>query len=80
MKPDLLANVHESWLPILEPHSLLLAEIEKRVLDLEGSSHQIAPPTHLILRALEVPLDSVRVLIVGQDQYPTEGKAVGWSF
>ena len=80
MKPDLLANVHESWLPILEPHSSLLAEIEKRVLDLEGSSHQIAPPTHLILRALEVPLDSVRVLVVGQDPYPTEDHAVGWSF
>lgn len=33
-----------------------------------------------VLRAFERPLDEVRVLIVGQDPYPTPGHAVGLSF
>ena len=33
-----------------------------------------------VLRAFERPLDAVRVLIVGQDPYPTPGHAVGLSF
>ena len=33
-----------------------------------------------MLRAFENPLDDVRVLIVGQDPYPTPGHAVGLSF
>ena len=33
-----------------------------------------------VLRAFEQPLDTVRVLIVGQDPYPTPGHAVGLSF
>ena len=33
-----------------------------------------------VLRAFTYPLDSVKVLIVGQDPYPTPGNAVGLSF
>ena len=33
-----------------------------------------------ILRAFAAPMDDVRVLIVGQDPYPTPGHAVGLSF
>lgn len=33
-----------------------------------------------MLRAFEEPLDDVRVLVVGQDPYPTPGHAVGLSF
>ena len=33
-----------------------------------------------MLRAFKQPFDSVRVLIVGQDPYPTPGNAVGLSF
>jgi uracil-DNA glycosylase len=33
-----------------------------------------------VLRALSMPVDEVRVLIVGQDPYPTPGHAVGWAF
>lgn len=38
------------------------------------------PPTHQVLRAFTYPFDMVRVLIVGQDPYPTPGHAVGLSF
>ena len=38
------------------------------------------PPGELVLRAFQQPFDAVRILIVGQDPYPTPGHAVGLSF
>lgn len=38
------------------------------------------PAGDLVLRAFKQPLDEVRVLIVGQDPYPTPGHPVGLSF
>lgn len=38
------------------------------------------PAGEHVLRAFAAPLDSVRVLIVGQDPYPTPGHPVGLSF
>jgi uracil-DNA glycosylase len=38
------------------------------------------PAGHNILRAFQRPMSDVRVLIVGQDPYPTPGHAVGLSF
>lgn len=38
------------------------------------------PAGENVLRAFSRPLDAVRVLIVGQDPYPTPGHAVGLSF
>ena len=38
------------------------------------------PADRNMLRAFSYPLDDVRVLIVGQDPYPTPGHAVGLSF
>jgi uracil-DNA glycosylase len=38
------------------------------------------PAGENVLRAFARPLDAVRVLIVGQDPYPTPGHAVGLSF
>ena len=44
----------------------------------EGRGYLPAGPN--VLRAFTFPLDRVRVLIVGQDPYPTPGHAVGLSF
>lgn len=38
------------------------------------------PASHNILRAFTIPFDSIKVLIVGQDPYPTPGHPVGLSF
>ena len=38
------------------------------------------PAGDLVLRAFQQPFDQVRVLIVGQDPYPTPGHPVGLSF
>jgi uracil-DNA glycosylase len=47
----------------------------------EGSAgRSYLPAGDRVLRAFQQPLDQVRVLIVGQDPYPTAGHAVGLSF
>ena len=38
------------------------------------------PASHVILRAFTIPFDQIKVLIVGQDPYPTPGHPVGLSF
>ncbi|GAB2497371.1 Uracil-DNA glycosylase [Corynebacterium atrinae] len=68
--------VHPSWLPALEP-------VEDRIHALGNFLR--AEPAYLpagndILRAFQDPFDDVKVLIVGQDPYPTPGHPMGLSF
>lgn len=45
-----------------------------------AAGHGYLPAGEQVLRAFHAPLESVRVLIVGQDPYPTPGHPVGLSF
>ena len=45
-----------------------------------AAGHHYLPAGENVLRAFTFPFDQVRVLIVGQDPYPTPGHAVGLSF
>jgi uracil-DNA glycosylase len=45
-----------------------------------AAGHQVLPAPSNVLRAFRQPLAEVKVLIVGQDPYPTPGHAVGLSF
>ncbi len=45
-----------------------------------AAGHRYLPAGPNVLRAFSFPFDGVRVLIVGQDPYPTPGHAVGLSF
>jgi uracil-DNA glycosylase len=45
-----------------------------------AAGHQVLPAPSTVLRAFQRPLADVKVLIVGQDPYPTPGHAVGLSF
>jgi len=69
------SRVHSSWLPIFEPHYKLITNILTQI-----SKEDVAPPAHQIFRAFEMPLDSIKCVIVGQDPYPTRGHAHGLSF
>jgi uracil-DNA glycosylase len=69
-------QMHPSWQDALASQRALLGEIEQRVL----ADQQIAPAPTQVMRAFETPLDQVRVLIVGQDPYPSPGHAIGLSF
>ncbi|MDN6854868.1 MAG: uracil-DNA glycosylase, partial [Bifidobacterium crudilactis] len=45
-----------------------------------AQGRQYLPASKNILRAFTIPFDDVKVLIVGQDPYPTPGHPVGLSF
>ena len=45
-----------------------------------AAGHRYLPAGDKVLRAFQQPLSEVRVLIVGQDPYPTPGNPVGLSF
>ena len=68
--------VHESW---QEP----LAPVEDQIHamgDFLRAEGEYLPRGHDILRAFADPFDDVRVLIVGQDPYPTPGHPMGLAF
>ena len=69
--------VHPSWVPALGPLQPLLTQIGEFLRTETAAGRPWAPGGSRILRAFEQPLDDVRVLIVGQDPYPTPGHAVG---
>ena len=45
-----------------------------------AAGRRYLPASANILRAFTIPFDSIKVLIVGQDPYPTPGHPVGLSF
>jgi uracil-DNA glycosylase len=69
-------QMHPTWQAALAGQRELLAEIEAKI----STDAAVAPALPLVMRAFEQSLDSVRVLIVGQDPYPTPGHAIGLSF
>ena len=72
--------VHPSWAPVLAPVAERLAELGQFLRAEVTAGRGYLPAGHHVLRAFATPLDAVRVLIVGQDPYPTPGHPVGLSF
>ncbi|HHU08615.1 MAG TPA: uracil-DNA glycosylase [Intrasporangiaceae bacterium] len=72
--------VHPSWLPALHPHQDTLTRLGEFLREEVSAGRGYLPAGQHVLRAFEQPLDDVRVLIVGQDPYPTPGHAIGLSF
>ena len=65
-----------SWQVLLGPHRQLLVNIERELIDTTG----ITPGLDQVMRAFELPLQKVRVLMLGQDPYPAQGMACGLAF
>jgi|SRR5690242_8403022 uracil-DNA glycosylase len=72
--------VHPSWAAALEPVCETVRGLGEFLRAELAAGRGYLPAGGHVLRAFEQPLDSVRVLIVGQDPYPTPGHAVGLSF
>nr|WP_225984256.1 uracil-DNA glycosylase [Epidermidibacterium keratini] len=72
--------VHPEWVPVLEPVQQHIAAMGEFLRAEVAAGRQYLPAGDRILRAFGQPLSGVRVLIVGQDPYPTPGHAVGLSF
>jgi uracil-DNA glycosylase len=81
MPPAALTDlVHPSWASALEPVAGTVATLGEFLRGEVAAGRGYLPAGKHVLRAFERPLDDVRVLIVGQDPYPTPGHAVGLSF
>ncbi|GAB2690090.1 uracil-DNA glycosylase [Thalassiella azotivora] len=72
--------VGPGWAQALAPVAGTIATIGDGLRAEVAAGHRFLPAGDRVLRAFEQPLDDVRVLLVGQDPYPTPGHAVGLSF
>ena len=69
-----------SWAAALAGQEARLRELGEFLRGQGQDGRGFQPSGDLILRAFAQPLDSIKVLIVGQDPYPTPGHAVGLAF
>jgi uracil-DNA glycosylase len=71
----LLAQIDPSWLAIFAPYQARLDLIIKQL-----ENEEIAPPPEKVFRVFSRPVTDYRVVIVGQDPYPTPDYANGLAF
>ncbi|MBW3069204.1 MULTISPECIES: uracil-DNA glycosylase [unclassified Actinomyces] len=72
--------IHPSWAQALAPVEPAIHEIGARLREEVAAGRGYLPAGTDVLRAFTYPLDDVKVLIVGQDPYPTPGHPMGLSF
>ena len=72
---QLFNQLHPEW-----QEALLSQRSEIDRIDLFLRNRDIAPSFDLIFRALRHPISNTRVVIIGQDPYPTKGHAHGLAF
>jgi uracil-DNA glycosylase len=72
--------VDDGWAQALEPVADHVAEMGDFLRAELAQGRRYLPAGRNVLRAFTFPFEGVRVLVVGQDPYPTPGHAVGLSF
>jgi uracil-DNA glycosylase len=72
--------VESGWATALAPVTDQVATMGQFLREETAAGRHYLPAGQNVLRAFSFPFDAVRVLIVGQDPYPTPGHAVGLSF
>ncbi len=72
--------IDDGWATALQPVEEQVAIMGQFLRDEIAAGRGYLPAGENVLRAFTFPFDKVRVLIVGQDPYPTPGHAVGLSF
>ena len=72
--------IDQGWATALQPVEEQVAIMGQFLRDEVAAGRGYLPAGENVLRAFTFPFDKVRVLIVGQDPYPTPGHAVGLSF
>ena len=77
---DLSELIHPSWASALEPVAGTITAMGDFLRSEVREGRGYLPEGENVLRAFTIPVDEVRVLVVGQDPYPTPGHAIGLSF
>ena len=72
--------VEAGWAQALAPVEPVITQMGEFLRAEIAAGRRYLPAGANVLRAFTQPFDGVRVLVVGQDPYPTPGHAVGLSF
>ncbi|MGI6877724.1 uracil-DNA glycosylase [Microbacterium sp. gxy059] len=72
--------IDAGWADALAPVAGEIAALGDRLRAEQAAGRRYLPAGDRVLRAFQRPFDGVRVLIVGQDPYPTPGHPIGLSF
>lgn len=80
MARPLTELVDPGWAAALEPVAARVAALGDFLRAETAAGRRYLPAGESVLRAFTYPFDEVRVLIVGQDPYPTPGHPIGLSF
>lgn len=80
MSPSYEKVVHPSWVEPLAPAAEHITAAGQFLREEVAAGRGYLPAGEHVLRAFQQPFDEVRVLVVGQDPYPTPGHPIGLSF
>jgi len=80
MPAPLHTIIDDGWASALDPVAGQVAAMGDFLRTEVAAGRTYLPAGPLVLRAFERPMAQVRVLIVGQDPYPTPGHPIGLSF
>lgn len=72
--------VAEGWAEALAPAEVTIRKLGEFLRAEQSAGRSFLPTGSQVLRAFQTPLSKVRVLVVGQDPYPTPGHPIGLSF
>jgi uracil-DNA glycosylase len=72
--------VDPGWAQALAPAEARIHELGSFLREESAAGRRYLPAGENVLRAFTYPFENVRVLIVGQDPYPTPGHPIGLSF
>ncbi|MDN3443463.1 uracil-DNA glycosylase [Microbacterium sp. APC 3901] len=68
------------WADALAPAQQTISALGERLREEQAAGRGYLPAGEHVLRAFERPMSEVKVLITGQDPYPTPGHPIGLSF
>jgi uracil-DNA glycosylase len=77
---DLRSALGPGWFEALEPVHGHIAAMGDFLRSEQAAGRRFLPPGPRVLAAFRQPFDAVRVLVLGQDPYPTPGHANGHAF
>lgn len=77
---ELIAPLDPGWEAALAPQAAALEQVGAALTQRRAAGEQVLPAPEHILRVFRRPFDDVRVLVLGQDPYPTPGHPIGLSF
>jgi uracil-DNA glycosylase len=76
----LFQQIPDFWRSLLAIHEEKINEIGRELARRADLGERILPDRKFVFRALEIPPDEVKVIIIGQDPYPNAQDACGLSF